>query len=228
LQTTRPRKSLYAELLFTVGLFVIPSFLNALSRHAAPDERPIGAVEASLGFGSMILTEILFIGLLFHVLKLNGEGLDALTRPIERRDAWQGLLLFGLGFVLDLLVLPMALNLFGGDPKEPGPQNSQFMKTSLTPLYVMLMVVNPFFEEFTMRGFLQTRLRQCGWGLMPIVFFSAGLQGAYHLYQGLPYAVTNTVGFLVWAILYERTRRLWLIVGAHLFHDQFAMWSYST
>ena len=70
-----------------------------------------------------------------------------------------------------------------------------------------------------MRAFLQTRLGQLGWSTSVIVLTSACSQAAYHLYQGVPFMLGYVIVFGILATYYQRTRRLWPVVGVHLIAD---------
>jgi len=87
--------------------------------------------------------------------------------------------------------------------------------------------VNPHCEEFVMRGFLQTRLRQAGWSGAAGVGTSVALQSLYHLYQGVFAMLALGASFLVLALYYQKTKRLWPVVLAHLAMDLVAMLSLS-
>ena len=53
------------------------------------------------------------------------------------------------------------------------------------------------------------------------------LRGAYHLYQGLGGFVGNVVMGLVFGRIWQRTNRLWMLVGAHALIDVVAFAGYA-
>ena len=55
----------------------------------------------------------------------------------------------------------------------------------------------------------------------------AVLRGAYHLYQGLGGFVGNVVMGLVFGRVWQRTNRLWALVGAHTLIDVVAFLGYA-
>ncbi|HWL59351.1 MAG TPA: CPBP family intramembrane glutamic endopeptidase [Microbacteriaceae bacterium] len=59
-------------------------------------------------------------------------------------------------------------------------------------------------EEMIAVGYLVARLRDLGWRDWPIILLSAGLRGAYHLYQGIGPGVGNFLMGLVFGWLYVR------------------------
>ena len=58
-------------------------------------------------------------------------------------------------------------------------------------------------------------------------FAAAVLRGGYHLYQGIGAFVGNLVMGLVFARYWQRTNRLWPLVGAHLLIDVVAFVGYA-
>lgn len=216
-----PRRTIYFELLVTVGLLAIPSTIQGLYLLAHPGADLHATDNAPWNFAFGLIQELLLIGLVIHILHLHRERLDTLSPDPKKIDAaWAVALLIG-GWIAIAATLRASQTLFHGTNVEP--QNVDLFQARLSPLYFALMIVNPFAEELIVRGFLQTRLRQAGWPSAAIVLISVGVQTAYHVYQGLPSALALGAGFLIWAIFYQATRRLWPVVGAHLIMDVVAM-----
>jgi membrane protease YdiL (CAAX protease family) len=96
-----------------------------------------------------------------------------------------------------------------------------------TPVLVLSAAANAWAEELVMVGYLLTRLRQLGWSADRSVLAGAVLRGAYHLYQGLGGFVGNLVMGLVFGRVWQRTGRLWPLVGAHALIDVVAFVGYA-
>jgi membrane protease YdiL (CAAX protease family) len=95
------------------------------------------------------------------------------------------------------------------------------------PVLVASAAANAWAEELVMVGYLLTRLRQLGWGENRALLAQALLRGSYHLYQGLGGFVGNLVMGAVFARLWQRTNRLWVLVGAHTLIDIVAFLGYA-
>jgi membrane protease YdiL (CAAX protease family) len=95
------------------------------------------------------------------------------------------------------------------------------------PVLVASAAANAWAEELVMVGYLLTRLRQLGWGENRALLAQALLRGSYHLYQGLGGFVGNLVMGAVFARLWQRTNRLWVLVGAHTLIDVVAFLGYA-
>jgi membrane protease YdiL (CAAX protease family) len=95
------------------------------------------------------------------------------------------------------------------------------------PVLVLSAAANAWAEELVMVGYLLTRLRQLGWGENRALLAQAFLRGSYHLYQGLGGFVGNLVMGAVFGRLWQRTNRLWVLVGAHTVIDVVAFLGYA-
>lgn len=95
------------------------------------------------------------------------------------------------------------------------------------PVLVASACANAWAEEIVMVGYLITQLRRLGWAENASLLAQAGLRGAYHLYQGLGGFVGNVVMGLVFGRVWQRTNRLWMLVGAHALIDVVAFAGYA-
>jgi membrane protease YdiL (CAAX protease family) len=95
------------------------------------------------------------------------------------------------------------------------------------PVLILSAGANAWAEEVVMIGYLITRLRQLGWSENRSLVVQALLRGSYHLYQGLGGFIGNLVMGLVFGRIWQRTNRLWALVGAHTLIDVVAFTGYA-
>jgi hypothetical protein len=95
------------------------------------------------------------------------------------------------------------------------------------PVLVASALANSWAEEVVMVAYLITRLRELGWSENGSLLAQALLRGTYHLYQGLGGFVGNVVMGLVFGRVWQRTDRLWCLVGAHALIDVVAFVGYA-
>jgi membrane protease YdiL (CAAX protease family) len=220
----RERKTIYLELLFTVGLLVLPSLMKAVYHFRHPEVPLAPGSAVSWQFASKAVIELLLLGLLWHVLRLNGESFADLMPPFTGRDILRGIGLSIWGYVSWYALALLLWKIAGGSSAaEQTRRTMDIFQTPFTAFYLVAILVNPFAEELFVRGFLQTRLRQAGHEGLAVVLFSAGLQTSYHLYQGLLPCLSLIPVFLVFALYYHANRRLWPVLIAHLIMDLLAM-----
>jgi membrane protease YdiL (CAAX protease family) len=95
------------------------------------------------------------------------------------------------------------------------------------PVLLMSAAANSWAEEVVMVAYLITRLRQLGWSENGSLLAQAVLRGGYHLYQGLGGFFGNIVMGLVFGRVWQRTNRLWMLVGGHALIDIVAFLGYA-
>jgi membrane protease YdiL (CAAX protease family) len=84
---------------------------------------------------------------------------------------------------------------------------------------VLWVLLNPFYEELIVRGFLITETEYLYQSRALAIVASVTLQSFYHLYQGLPAALVHASTFLIFSIYFARTRRILPVVMTHMFLD---------
>lgn len=227
------RRLLVTELLvvFTVtlglsGLRSLLSLVDALVSTVPLDQRQV-SIERSLAqngwvdlasqlAGGLQLVAWAALGLLLLVRAGSGPravGLDA-RRPGRDAAGAAGLAaLIGIpGLGLYLAARAAGLNL----TVVPSVLDDHWWRI---PVLVLSAAANAWAEEVLVVGYLLTVLRRLGLGENRAVAIAAVLRGSYHLYQGFGGFVGNVVMGLVLGRVWQRTGRLWPLVGAHTIID---------
>ena len=86
-------------------------------------------------------------------------------------------------------------------------------------MLIISAVANAWAEEVLVVGYLLHGLRCLGVGENRALAISAALRGSYHLYQGFGGGLGNLLMGLVFGRYWQRTGRLWPLVGAHALLD---------
>ena len=95
------------------------------------------------------------------------------------------------------------------------------------PMLLLLAVKNAVLEEVVMVGYLFTRWRQSGGGIVAVLVGSALIRGAYHLYQGFGGFIGNVVMGVLFGWLYLWAKRVMPLVVVHSLLDIFAFVGYA-
>ncbi|MBI3478288.1 MAG: CPBP family intramembrane metalloprotease [Acidobacteria bacterium] len=99
--------------------------------------------------------------------------------------------------------------------------------TSVGFLSILFVLLNPFHEELLVRAYLITEIQGLYRSTTLAVILSVTLQTSYHLYQGLPAALSHVPAFLLFSVYYVRTRRILPVILAHMFLDVTALAAYA-
>jgi membrane protease YdiL (CAAX protease family) len=159
-------------------------------------------------------TPVLVIGLL---LTRNREGWAGigLTR-FRAGDLGMGAILGVASFVL-VLVLAQLFQYFGHREVDFLPEGLPLWFRAVQA--VMIAATAGFTEEIVARGYAQTRLEQLRAPSAVILLLPTALWGVLHVYQGLGAALTIFGLGLMYAWYFQRTRRLWPLILAHMLFD---------
>lgn len=95
------------------------------------------------------------------------------------------------------------------------------------PILLLRAVMNGILEEVVMLGYLFTRWRQSGGGIVAVLVGSALVRGGYHLYQGFGGFIGNAVMGVLFGLIYLRTKRVMPLVVCHTLLDVFAFVGYA-
>lgn len=98
----------------------------------------------------------------------------------------------------------------------------RFATTSVW-LLLPFLLLNPFFEEILVRGYLMTEIKDLRKSVVLAMLISIGLQTSYHLYYGVAGALVVGSGFIIFAAYYAKSRRLMPVILAHLLWDLTAL-----
>lgn len=152
-----------------------------------------------------------------YLLVRSGEGWAGigLTR-FRARDAGQGVALWLASFVL-VLILAQIFRNFGQREVDFLPEALPFWFRVVQA--VLIATTAGATEEIVVRGYAQTRLEQLRAPTAVIVLLPTALWGVLHVYQGLGAALTIFCLGLMYAVYFQRTRRLWPLILAHTLFD---------
>jgi len=172
----------------------------------------------------MIAYQAVGISLLYVVLRRQKRRLQDIgfSSSINVRQIGDSVGLFLAGFFLTEIfrfsVIPFLLVL---PPNRPNPAVA--FGTTITFFTLIFVCINAFHEELLVRAFLisevESLYRSAGWAVLA----SVALQTSYHLYQGLPAALSHIPVFALFSFYYLRKRQIFPVILAHLHFDLVAL-----
>ena len=157
---------------------------------------------------------VLVIG---YLLTRNREGWAGigLTR-FRAGDLGMGAILWVASFVL-VLVLAQLFQYFGQREVDFLPEGLPLWFRAVQA--VLIAVTAGVTEEIVVRGYAQTRLEQLRAPAAVILLVPTALWAVLHVYQGLGAGLTIFGLGLMYAWYFQRTRRLWPLILAHILFD---------
>jgi len=103
------------------------------------------------------------------------------------------------------------------------PETHAMFSSSSLWLFLPFLLLNPFFEEILVRGYLMTELIDLRKSVLLATFTSLVVQTSYHLYYGVACAMVVGSGLTVLAIYFAKSRRLMPVIVAHMLWDSTAL-----
>jgi len=172
----------------------------------------------------VLLTGIHELGALlvvWYVLRQSGRTFQSLGIHATLRTFFVGLVLAAvsrLAFYLAAAVIQVGHWLCFGI-YATFPNRAALYTGGSLAVMIPFFTLNPFFEETIVRGYLMTELSELSGSMAVATLTSVAIQGAYHLYLGWFAATCLSASFLVLAVYYARTRKLFPVLIAHAIAD---------
>jgi membrane protease YdiL (CAAX protease family) len=217
--TASPRM-LRLELGLVLVLAFAPSVLGLLFLALGPQGTSQVEAQVLPSLVSLVIelflswSPVLVIGFL---LARNREGWAGigLTR-FRAGDLGIGAVLWVASFIL-VLVLAQLFRYFGQREVDFLPEGLPLWFRAFQAVFIA--VTAGVTEEIVVRGYAQTRLEQLRAPAAAILLLPTALWGVLHVYQGLGAALTIFGLGLMYAWYFQRTRRLWPLILAHILFD---------
>jgi membrane protease YdiL (CAAX protease family) len=183
---------------------------------------------SALNFAGVI-QEVAALGVLLYVLFRQGRRSKDLGFNFNWKDLPLSVGLFFMALFAEIIVWQLFSYSYGratGQSLNATPKNVEFIASSFTIWTLVLVIVNPFFEELIVRAYLISEVQSLTGSTAAAVVLSVVLQAVYHLYQGLTSVVLYASLFVVFSIYYVKTRRIVPVILAHFYFDFIAVANY--
>ena len=172
----------------------------------------------------LVVQEILSLALLAYLLHRQGRDLGDVGVGFRAWDlAMSVVLLLGATFASYVVHVLFVRLHFVPSPADVARTHMWLTVIRGSTLGIVLVCVNPIFEELIVRAYVITEMRALSGSVVLGVFVSTALQAAYHLYQGGPAAARLAAVFLVFSIYFAKTRRAAPLILAHFYMDLFGI-----
>ena len=165
-------------------------------------------------FLSIVLAELVFAALALIYLRLRGYDLHWLRPRPTSVGCVIGILLY-----IAAAVVSWPISLIAGSAYlSSQPIGEMLAGSAFTlPMLIVMSIVNGFYEETFLTGYLLQGLSHLGPALA--IGIVSLIRLMYHLYQG-PLGAISAVAFgIVISVYYYRTKDLWSVIVSHIFGD---------
>ena len=224
--TTRQR---WEDLGIILLVAIAPLVLNAFSSLIYwPTKPAVAPIYRKIGIISNLLHEFISLIVVAYVLRRQQRSMKTIGLGFRWADPLVGGALAMGGLFLSMLmsiVIRNASFFLTGSFGEA--RNPKVIFAGLTPgLFLVYMLASSVFEETVVRGFLMTEMIGLGRPVWMATLASIVLQTSYHVYYGIPGALSLSGTFIISALYFARARRLLPVIIGHAFVDLIAMWSF--
>ncbi len=216
--TERTNRKFQLWLVLTVG-FLIP-FVRSLGIflgwwHPGPATAYRFVVRITFELVGLLC---LYLVLSYQKKRFQDIGLSLAVRLADLGHSFA--LFFGALFASAILGLALRLlYVFLGRAPRPQLDRAAVFGTAFGILPLLYVLLNPFYEELLVRAFLISETEWIYGSTALAILISVALQTSYHLYQGLPLALSHIPAFLLFSLYFVRTRRILPVILAHMLMD---------
>lgn len=227
LQITKQQR--WEDLGLVLLVAVVPLVLKAiLSLIYWPLKPAPGATYTRIGIFSNLLHEFISLVLVAYVLRRQRRTIKTIGMGFHWADP-----LIGAGLAIGGLFLSTMLSIvirnasFLVTGKFGELRDPRVIFAGATPLLFLIYgMASSIFEETVVRGFLMTEMIGLKKPVWVAALTSIVLQTSYHVYYGIPGALSLSGVFIVSALYFARARRLLPVIICHACVDLIATWSF--
>ena len=210
------RRERLAGLLIVFFVSIFPLIMWSIVALMRMNEAPSNA-SLNYRFLNGLLNEVTSLALLLYVIRQNRQSLADFGLIFRLSDIPFGILLWAAALCLNSLTSPTIFSvseMLGWHHTTPN-----FRIPSSALLAYLYAFLSPIFEEMIVRAFFMTEILALTRNSGLAILLSVLVQTSYHLYQGIPYALSAAVMFLMLSIFYARTTRIVPVILAHIIWD---------
>jgi len=165
---------------------------------------------------SGLIHELASLLVLVYVLSRRSLRLSSLGLRWSAKDCLLGLpiaIVAYVAYAIGFLLISFAHKMLFGSPAIAPSARAFFLHPGVASVpYVLL---NPFFEELIVRSYLMTEVLKLTGSSALAVVASVLVQTSYHLYYGWVGAISIGFMFLVFSVVFLKTRRSLSVISAH-------------
>lgn len=208
-----PARGMVFEVVTVLCVAILPWILTALVMVLWPDANNPLAHSGSL---FRILYSSLCLLLVAYVVYQRGDSPQHFGLVLRLRSIPMAVVLF-ITARIAFVAAQYFLGTLGVDFGVMFAQSGVPVSRSRGLLYVVRLMFGAAFEEFIMRAYFMTRLKDLGCSSATAVILSTMLQTSYHLYYGPIECLAFVPSFVIYSLYFARFGNVPTLILAHLF-----------
>lgn len=169
--------------------------------------------------------DLLILLLISYVLSRSGRTFKNIGWNWRWTDPFMGAGLMILAY-FGIIVAQMMIATFSaatGHSTQYWTETKIIFGANPGPMVFAYALVNPFFEELTVRAYLMTEIFEITGKAWVAIAASVGLQSIVHIYQGWTNVIVLAAVFCVFAWYFAEKHRIVPVIIAHLLQDIWAV-----
>lgn len=203
----------FCFVLVTCSWFGIASSISSIATHSWDIAARVLVTDTSILI--VVILELLALGAMWWIGRARGWSLDA----GGVQPSWK---LTAMGVLLCLLTLLLAFSVTAlVNLVAPGTLHRRTHPEVSLLFFVLLVAINPVYEEMIETGYFVQSLRRYGGWIA--VCASAAFRAFLHAYQGINTLLLIFPIGLIFGFVYWKWRRLWPLFVAHGLLDLYAL-----
>jgi len=169
----------------------------------------------------IVLFELVALFIILYILRIRGLGLNDFNLTFSFRLVLVAVLLLLTSKVFSILIYKLID--ISNVTNEVSTAHIQYELEAKWISITLVIIINSFYEEFLLIGYLFRRLEKYHPAL--VIGISLLLRESYHTYQGWISLIGIVSMGLVFGYYYFKYKKMWPVILAHSFNNLFAFLS---
>jgi membrane protease YdiL (CAAX protease family) len=210
-----------------LGLVLLVAFGHSILGSIIQWFHPASVTRSNSAIGLAILGEVVALLLFFVLFGRQERRLTDIGLGFRWTDIPKGLGLTIVSFIFIRVMAVAVPYVYFLVTLRTFPYNTSTSNVFMSSLWLLIpfLLLNPFFEEILVRGYLMTEWISLRGSAVLAAIISVMFQTGYHLYYGVYGAMMVGCGLSVFAIYFAKSRRLMPVILAHMLWDFTLVWS---
>jgi membrane protease YdiL (CAAX protease family) len=217
------------EWVLVIFIAFVPSIVGSIYAFAYGSKGSNKDIGNEIIFGGIIYELIAIIALWF-ILASQKRNIKEILPGFKIADIPISIILMVINYfiyIAGIFIFHKIFFILNGQQFISPEFNNAYMQSGLSIFSLLLVAINPFYEELIVRAYTITELSTLANSKFIGIAVSVIIQSLYHLYQGGAATFALALTFIIYSVYYAQTKRIWPIILTHLYFDLIALIHFS-